>query len=93
MGRLSPSGGKPAQSRRRKAASGRNRAELSVKDQELNAVLDTIDYGILFMGPDLRAKLINRAFRRMWKIWMSSSARHARQCPTSSNYVRRNGSL
>src|SRR6516225_3673431 len=68
MGRLSPSGGKPAQSRRRKAASGRHRAALSVKDQELNAVLDTIDYGILFMGPDLRAKLINRAFRRMWKI-------------------------
>jgi signal transduction histidine kinase len=65
---LSPSGGKPAQSPRRKAASGGRRAALSVKDQELNAVLDTIDYGILFMGPDLRAKLINRAFRRMWKI-------------------------
>jgi PAS domain S-box-containing protein len=36
--------------------------------QELNAVLDTIDYGILFMGPDLRAKIINRAFRQMWGI-------------------------
>jgi len=24
--------------------------------QDLNAVLDTIDYGVLFMGPDLRAK-------------------------------------
>jgi two-component system, NtrC family, sensor kinase len=36
--------------------------------QELNAVLDTIDYGILFMGPDLRAKVINRAFRQMWGI-------------------------
>ena len=31
-------------------------------------MLDTIDYGILFMGPDLRAKLINRAFRKMWDI-------------------------
>jgi PAS domain S-box-containing protein len=36
--------------------------------QELNAVLDTIDYGVLFMGPDLRAKIINRAFRKMWGI-------------------------
>ena len=31
-------------------------------------MLDTIDYGILFMGPDLRAKIINRAFRQMWGI-------------------------
>ena len=36
--------------------------------QELSAVLDTIDYGVLFMGPDLRAKIINRAFRQMWGI-------------------------
>jgi PAS domain S-box-containing protein len=36
--------------------------------QELDAVLDTIDYGVLFMGPDLRAKIINRAFRKMWGI-------------------------
>ena len=57
-----------------KAASGRRRTTvrrsdaLSRSDQELHAVLDTIDYGILFMGPDLRAKLINRAFRKMWDI-------------------------
>jgi PAS domain S-box-containing protein len=36
--------------------------------QDLNAVLDTIDYGVLFMGPDLRAKIVNRAFRQMWGI-------------------------
>jgi PAS domain S-box-containing protein len=36
--------------------------------QELSAVLDTIDYGVVFMGPDLRAKIINRAFRQMWGI-------------------------
>ena len=36
--------------------------------QDLNAVLDTIDYGVLFMGPDLRAKIINRAFCQMWGI-------------------------
>jgi len=36
------------------------------KDQlvaELNAVLDTIDYGVLFMGPDLRGRVVNRARR------------------------------
>jgi PAS domain S-box-containing protein len=38
------------------------------RDQELNAVLDAIDYGVLFMGPDLRAKIINRAFRKIWGI-------------------------
>jgi PAS domain S-box-containing protein len=38
------------------------------RDQDLNAVLDTIDYGVLFMGPDLRAKIINRAFRQMWGV-------------------------
>ena len=43
-------------------------ADVRARDQELHAVLDTIDYGILFMGPDLRAKLINRAFRKMWDI-------------------------
>ena len=42
--------------------------ERDVFHQELNAVLDTIDYGVLFMGPDLRAKIINRAFRKMWGI-------------------------
>jgi len=36
--------------------------------QELSAVLDAIDYGVVFMGPDLRAKIINRAFRQMWGI-------------------------
>ena len=50
--------------------SRRHQAERTLLDREheLSAVLDAIDYGILFMGPDLRAKLINRAFRRMWNI-------------------------
>jgi PAS domain S-box-containing protein len=50
--------------------SRRHQTEQSLRDrdQELDAVLDTIDYGILFMGPDLRAKIINRAFRQMWGI-------------------------
>ncbi|UCE30722.1 MAG: PAS-domain containing protein, partial [Burkholderiales bacterium] len=35
---------------------------------EFNAVLDTIDYAVLFMGPDLRARIINRAFAEMWRL-------------------------
>src|SRR3974390_381727 len=57
-----------------KAASGRRRTSVprsdapSQSDQELHAVSDTIDYGILFMDPELRGRLINRAFRKMWDI-------------------------
>src|SRR4029077_15040459 len=36
--------------------------------RDLNAVSETIDYGVLFMGPDLRARVVNRAFRQMWDI-------------------------
>src|SRR5215207_6637562 len=35
---------------------------------ELHAVLDTIDYGVLFMDRELRGRVINRAFREMWGI-------------------------
>jgi PAS domain S-box-containing protein len=35
---------------------------------ELHAVLDTIDYGVVFMDRDLRARVVNRAFREMWGI-------------------------
>jgi len=66
MGRQSASTGKAASGRRRTTVPRSD--ALSQSDQELHAVLDTIDYGILFMGPDLRAKLINRAFRKMWDI-------------------------
>lgn len=43
-------------------------AQLSAALQEFNAVLDTIKYGVLFMGPDLRARIINRAFGELWGI-------------------------
>ncbi|EKV29485.1 hypothetical protein C882_0307 [Caenispirillum salinarum AK4] len=36
--------------------------------RDLNAVLDTIDYGVLFCGPDLKARLANRAYREIWGI-------------------------
>jgi PAS domain S-box-containing protein len=35
---------------------------------ELNAVMDTIDYGVMFMDPDLRGSVMNRAFRKFWRI-------------------------
>src|SRR6476661_6177635 len=66
MGRQPAPTDKGTSGRRRTAA--RRSPTLPQSDQELHAVLDTIDYGILFMGPDLRAKLINRAFRQMWGI-------------------------
>ncbi|SFQ26248.1 PAS fold, partial [Bradyrhizobium sp. Ghvi] len=65
--RRSAATGKTAGGRQRTTVP-RRRAALPQADQELHAVLDTIDYGILFMGSDLRAKLINRAFRKMWDI-------------------------
>ena len=40
-------------------------------------MLDTIDYGVLFMGPDSRTKIINRAFRQMWGISGRIHSRHA----------------
>lgn len=41
---------------------------LSATLQEFNAVLDTIEYGVLFMGPDLKTRIYNRAFADMWQI-------------------------
>ena len=35
---------------------------------EIRAVLDAIDYGVLLLGPDLRARLGNRAFFEMWRL-------------------------
>ncbi len=42
---------------------------LHVKDtvlQELSAVLDAIDYGVLFMDSELRIQTANRAYREIW---------------------------
>ena len=41
---------------------------LSATLQEFNAVLDTIEYGVLFMGPDLKTRIFNRAFSDMWQF-------------------------
>ncbi|MFC6637174.1 PAS-domain containing protein [Sulfitobacter sediminilitoris] len=46
----------------RKAAEDGMRAALD----EFNAVSEHIDYGILFTGSDLRARIVNKAFRDLW---------------------------
>jgi len=35
---------------------------------ELQAVLDAIEYGVLFMDADLRVRIDNRAYRKIWAI-------------------------
>jgi two-component system, NtrC family, sensor kinase len=35
---------------------------------EFNAVLDNIDYGVLFMDKDLRTRIVNPALRRLWDV-------------------------
>ena len=34
--------------------------------RELHAVLDAIEYGVLFLDKDLRSRIDNRAFRKLW---------------------------
>lgn len=41
-------------------------AQLTAALQEFNAVLDTIAYGVLFMGPDLSSRIINKAAMEIW---------------------------
>ena len=45
--------------------------------REFNAVLETIDYGVLFMDADLHAKICNRAFREIWGIPEQLISTHA----------------
>lgn len=47
----------------------RERAEQELaRHRELNALLDTIDYGILFLSSDLTIRLGNRAYKEMWDV-------------------------
>ena len=36
--------------------------------RELYALLETIDYGVLMLEPDLRVRIHNRAYRQMWDM-------------------------
>jgi signal transduction histidine kinase len=60
-------------------------SERGVLLDHFNAVLETIEYAVLFMGPDLRSRIINRAFKKMWKI-SDEFIRTAR--PTMADLVR-----
>ncbi len=40
--------------------------QLSQTVHEFDAVMESIDYGVLFMDADLRARIANKAFREMW---------------------------
>ncbi|MGI9414554.1 MAG: GAF domain-containing sensor histidine kinase [Hyphomicrobiales bacterium] len=54
-----------------RVAGRRAAQELKSKEavlEDFNAVFSGIDYGVMFMGPDLRARLINDAFCRMWNV-------------------------
>jgi PAS domain S-box-containing protein len=53
----------------------RKRAEHELaRQRELNALLDIIDYGILFLTSDLRVRIANRAYREMWGVPESLTA-------------------
>ena len=46
----------------------RTEKELHKTIGEFSAVMDAIDYGVLFMDDQLRARIVNRAFREIWGI-------------------------
>jgi PAS domain S-box-containing protein len=47
----------------------RKRAERELaRHKELNALLDSIDYGVLFLGADLGIRLANRAYCEIWAM-------------------------
>ncbi len=51
-----------------RAAAERTDQEKGALLHEIGVMLDAIDYGVLLMSPDLRARIGNRAFREMWGI-------------------------
>lgn len=42
--------------------------ELEKAVDEFTAVMDAIDYGVLFMDDQLRSRIVNRAFRELWGL-------------------------
>ncbi|MFQ5571626.1 MAG: PAS-domain containing protein, partial [Acidiferrobacterales bacterium] len=46
----------------------RREEELADANATMDAVLRTIDYGVLFLDSDLRIRIHNRAYREMWDI-------------------------
>lgn len=56
-----------AQSRRADSSAG-DSPSVDLLLEELETVVENIEYGVYFMGPDYRARMLNGAFRRMWDI-------------------------
>ncbi|MCF6186853.1 MAG: response regulator [Desulfobulbaceae bacterium] len=46
----------------------RTTQKLTKTINEFSAVMDAIDYGVLFMDDQLKARMVNRAFRELWEI-------------------------
>ena len=46
----------------------RTEKELEKAIDEFSAVMDAIDYGVLFMDAQLKARIVNRAFREIWAV-------------------------
>ena len=53
-------------SREEQLREAKRATEVALRD--LNAVLDTINYGVLFLNADLEARLANRAYRELWAV-------------------------
>ncbi len=52
-------------------AAKRINQELQLKEailQDFDAVISGIDHGVMFVGPDLSTRLINKSFCRMWNV-------------------------
>ncbi|MBN1149481.1 MAG: GAF domain-containing protein [Anaerolineales bacterium] len=60
--------------RARQEAEAANQAKGALLD-EIQVMLDAIDYGVLLMDADLRARIGNRAFREMWGLPEEAIAR------------------
>lgn len=62
--------------------------ELKAKDiilQDFNAVFSAIDFGVMFVGPDLKVRMINDAFCRIWNL----PVEFARRGPSCSELLDR----
>ena len=56
------------ETKRREQELDRANRDLDLLLQEVQSVLDTMDYGVLMIGPDQHLRLANRAFRELWGL-------------------------
>jgi diguanylate cyclase (GGDEF)-like protein len=63
----------------------REKAEAANRElMMLRSALDNVDHGVLLLDDELRARFMNRAFRKMWKIPDS----FAEPCPALADLIR-----